>query len=169
MAALSWTSYFSDLARYNVWATERLSSVIAAMDESDYYRDVGLFFKSVHGTLNHLLVGEHLLWFRRFDEGVSPMVALDAHVQPGPVEVTKALQDGALRWEGLIKSWPIDRWDGVLNYTTTRGPPACLLPRLWRMSSTMGHTTVDKSRQPSRTWVTTALYSTWRIGCRNKL
>lgn len=32
----------------------------------DYRRDVGLFFRSIHSTLNHLLVGEHLLWFVRF-------------------------------------------------------------------------------------------------------
>lgn len=134
MAALSWTRHFSDLARYNVWATERLSSAVAAMTEADYHRDVGLFFKSVHGTLNHLLVGEHLLWFRRFDEGVSPMVALDAQIQPGRAEVTKALQEGALRWEGLIQSWPPERWEGVLHYTTTRGVPASL-----PFASTLAH------------------------------
>lgn len=126
MAALNWTTYFSVLARYNVWATERLSGATLAMSEADYHRDVGLFFKSVHGTLNHLLVGEHLLWYRRFAEGVSPMVALDAWVQPDRAEVTKALQEGALRWEGLIKSWPLERWEGVLSYTTTRGTPASL-------------------------------------------
>ena len=126
MAALSWTTYFSELARYNVWATDRLLNSVAGMTESDYFNDVGLFFNSVHGTLNHLVVGEHLLWFRRFSEGVSPKVALDAQVHPDRDAVTKALREGALRWKGLILSWPQDRWDGVLSYTTMRGTPASL-------------------------------------------
>ena len=46
MAALSWTTYFSELARYNVWATDRLLNSVAGMTESDYFNDVGLFFNS---------------------------------------------------------------------------------------------------------------------------
>jgi uncharacterized damage-inducible protein DinB len=80
MVALNWANHFTHLAHYNVWATERLLNGVEAITESDYLRDVGLFFKSVHGTLNHLLVGEHMLWFPRFSEGVSPKVALDTHV-----------------------------------------------------------------------------------------
>jgi uncharacterized damage-inducible protein DinB len=55
---------------------------VRALPEDDYRRDVGLFFKSIHGTLNHLLVGEHHLWFVRFAEGISPKVALDAELEP---------------------------------------------------------------------------------------
>ena len=54
-------AHFAVMARYNVWATQRLLDVVAALDEHDYRRDLGLFFKSVHGTLNHLLVGEQLV------------------------------------------------------------------------------------------------------------
>ncbi|MCX7255359.1 MAG: damage-inducible protein DinB [Polaromonas sp.] len=75
-------AYFTTLARYNVWATARLLAALAAVPEDDYRRDVGLFFRSIHGTLAHLFVGEHQLWFRRFDEGISPVVALDAASLP---------------------------------------------------------------------------------------
>ena len=53
------TEYFTTLARYNAWATRRLLDGVAALGEDDYRRDVGLFFRSIHGTLNHLLVAEH--------------------------------------------------------------------------------------------------------------
>ena len=59
-------------ARYNVWATRRLYEHVDALPEADYRRDVGLFFKSVHGTLNHLLVAEHGVWWPRFAQGLSP-------------------------------------------------------------------------------------------------
>ena len=119
-------AHFAVMARYNVWATQRLLDVVAALDEHDYRRDLGLFFKSVHGTLNHLLVGEHLLWFSRFAEGVSPMLALDDEAEPDRARLAERLQEGAARWQPLIESSPAGRFAGTLDYTTTRGIPASL-------------------------------------------
>ncbi len=122
----SWPQHFDTLARYNVWATQRLLDTVSALPDEAYRRDVGLFFKSVHGTLNHLLVGEHLLWFRRFAEGISPQVALDEEVEPDRARLAQRLLDGAARWQPLIQRWPAERFDGVLSYTTMRGQPATL-------------------------------------------
>ena len=118
--------HFCALARHNVWATQRLLAAVADVTDADYRRDAGLFFKSIHGTLNHLLVGEHLLWRRRFAEGVSPRVALDAEVESDRQALAQALTDGALAWEPLIRSWAADRFDGQLTYTTMRGQAAVL-------------------------------------------
>ena len=118
--------HFSTLARYNAWATRRLLAAVAAVDDAAYRRDVGLFFKSIHGTLNHLLVGEHLLWFRRFAEGLSPQVALDAEVEPDRARLAERLHEGAARWQSLIESWPDGGFDGLLDYTTMRGVPVSL-------------------------------------------
>ena len=119
-------AHFGQLARYNVWATERLLRAVDALPEADYRRDLGLFFRGIHGTLNHLLVGEHLLWFVRFAEGSSPRVALDAEVESDRAHLASRLREGAARWESLIAGWPAQRWDGVLSYTTMRGTPATL-------------------------------------------
>lgn len=122
----TWQGHFSTLARYNVWATRRLLDAVAPLDDDDYRRDVRLFFRSIHGTLNHLLVGEHLLWFRRFAEGVSPQVALDAEVEPDRARLTQRLLEGAARWQPLIERWPAGRFEGTLDYTTMQGVPASL-------------------------------------------
>ena len=114
-------AHFTQLARYNVWATARLLDAVKALPDDDYRRDVGLFFRSIHGTLNHLLVGEHLLWFVRFDEGRSPSLALDAEAEPDRHQLAQRLRDGAARWAPLVTSWPVDRWEGDLAYTTTKG------------------------------------------------
>ena len=122
MAALNpWQEHFLQLARYNMWATDRALKAVEAVSEADYRRDVGLFFKSIHGTLNHLLVGEHLLWFRRFVEGVSPTLALDAEVEPDRAALARRLQAGAARWEPAMAQWPEQRFAGTLAYTSTRG------------------------------------------------
>ena len=119
-------AHFTQLARYNVWATARLLNAVRALPEDDYRRDVGLFFKSIHGTLNHLLVGEHLLWFVRFEQGASPTVALNAEVETDRARLDARLREGAACWAPLIASFRPDRWNGTLDYTTMRGTAASL-------------------------------------------
>lgn len=60
------------LAAYNDWANCRLYAAAARLSTEQYRADRGAFFKSVHGTLNHVLVGDQL-WMRRFTgEGPAP-------------------------------------------------------------------------------------------------
>ena len=131
---MNFHAYFATLARHNVWATRRLFEHVAALPEDDYRRDAGLFFKSVHGTLNHLLVAEQEAWFPRFAQGVSNRIELDAELEPDRARLRDRLVDGALRWAPLIASMPAERFDGVLDYTTTRGV-AQSLP----FAATLGH------------------------------
>ncbi|NMM79073.1 DinB family protein [Acidovorax sp. SRB_24] len=123
---MSWNAHFTLLARYNAWATDRLLGALQGLPDGAYRRDVGLFFRSIHGTLNHLLVGEQRLWFVRFAEGASPRVALDAEVETDRARLAASLREGAGRWAPLIASWAPGRWEGTLDYTTTRGVAASL-------------------------------------------
>jgi uncharacterized damage-inducible protein DinB len=114
-------AYFTTLARYNAWATRKLFEHVDALPEADYRRDCGLFFKSVHGTLNHLLVGEHAIWYPRFAEGVSNQLALNAELEADRMRLRGRLLDAAPRWVALIATLDDERFDGTLDYTTTRG------------------------------------------------
>ena len=58
-------SPFPMMAAYNAWANRRLYDAAAALSNADYRADRGAFFKSMHGTLNHLLVADRI-WMRRF-------------------------------------------------------------------------------------------------------
>ncbi len=118
--------HFCSLARFNAWATARLLDSVAQLHDDDYRRDVRLFFRSIHGTLNHLLVGEHHLWFPRFAEGAAPQLALDAELEPDRARLDARLRSGVARWEPLIATLPPERWSGTLDYTTTRGVAASL-------------------------------------------
>ena len=89
------SGHFDTLARYHVWATVRLFEHVDALPDDDYRRDAGLFFKSVHGTLNHLLVAEHRVWFPRFAEGISNRVALDAELETDRARLRERLLAGA--------------------------------------------------------------------------
>src|SRR5690606_112133 len=68
----------------------------------------------------------HLLWFRRFAEGVSPTLALDAEVEIHRTRLADRLREGAARWAPLMARWPAERFDGTLDYTTMRGTAASL-------------------------------------------
>jgi len=50
---------------YNAWANGRLYAAAARLSPEQYRADRGAFFKSVHGTLNHLLVTDRI-WMQRF-------------------------------------------------------------------------------------------------------
>jgi uncharacterized damage-inducible protein DinB len=53
------------MARYNSWANHRIYRVAATLSEEERKRDLGAFFHSVHGTLNHLLLTDRH-WMSRF-------------------------------------------------------------------------------------------------------
>lgn len=83
------------LARYNVWATAKLNQSLAQVSDIDFYRDSGLFFQSISGTLNHLLCGEHELWFARFAYGHSPVLPLNTTIEQDRYVLVQAIQDKA--------------------------------------------------------------------------
>ena len=113
--------YFESLARYHAWATGKLYEHVERLSDADYRKNAGLFFKSVHGTLNHLLVAEHAAWYPRFAEGVSNTVALDAELESDRGALRDRLLAAVPRWQTLIASFDDARFAGTLDYTTTRG------------------------------------------------
>lgn len=57
-------SHFVMMAEYNAWANARLYGMARQLPDEQYRRDVGAYFKSLHGTLNHILTAD-LIWMRR--------------------------------------------------------------------------------------------------------
>ena len=111
--------HFVTLARYHQWATRRLlDEHVARLSEADYRRDCGLFFRSVHGTLNHLLVAELSLWLRRFVDGTSPDLRLDGEVQTDRAKLHASLLDGAAQWLQYVEAQPESRFARPLRYQT---------------------------------------------------
>lgn len=112
------------MARYNVWATHRLLLAVEALDDEAYRRDVGIFFKSVHGTLNHLLVTEHEIWFPLFHVGQSPRdIALSAEIEPDRQALATKLRTNAERWLPLLESCDDETLMGDLAFSDRKGNP----------------------------------------------
>lgn len=57
--------YFQMFCRYNEWANRRLYKATAVLPEPQVRSDLGAFFGSLIGTLNHILVADRI-WMHRF-------------------------------------------------------------------------------------------------------
>jgi uncharacterized damage-inducible protein DinB len=65
-------THFQMLAGYNAWANARLYVAAAQLTDAQYREDRGAFFKSVHGTLNHLLTTDRIWMQRITGRGTAP-------------------------------------------------------------------------------------------------
>lgn len=64
------------MAEHNRWMNRKLYAVCAQLTESERTRDLGAFFRSVHGTLNHLLLVDRL-WLGRLCDEPFAVASLD--------------------------------------------------------------------------------------------
>ena len=62
------------MARYNLWQNENLYAAAANLSDEERRRDQGAFFKSIHGTLCHILWADRV-WMARFDGWQRPDVS----------------------------------------------------------------------------------------------
>src|SRR5512146_306080 len=69
--------HFQMMARYNRLANERLYDCCARLSDAERKKNRQAFFKSIHGTLNHIMVGDRN-WMTRFEGGVASSAHLDA-------------------------------------------------------------------------------------------
>lgn len=128
------------MARYNVWATKKLNLILQTVSDTDFFQDNGLFFGSIFATLNHLLVGEHYLWYPRFSAHTSPKLKLNAIIETDRTLLIKEVEDKASNWLQLIdviksKTIPQD-----LIYQTSTGQQMSL-PYLATLMHVFNHGT----------------------------
>lgn len=64
---MSWLSQYRTQARYNQWFNTKLYAAAASLTDEERKEDRGAFFKSIHRTLNHLVLTDHI-WMLRFTE-----------------------------------------------------------------------------------------------------
>lgn len=115
------TSRYAVLARYNAWANGRLYAAAATLPEADYRADRGAFFKSVHGTLNHILVGDRV-WMRRFTGTGEAPDRLDAILFDDLPALTAARRTEDGRIIGWLDRLGADDLQATFRYHTITNP-----------------------------------------------
>ena len=114
------TEIWSQYARYNRLANETLYEACAGLSEEERRRDLGAFFKSVHGTLNHLLLGDRI-WMTRFAGGSHPSTGLDATLFESFEALRAARADMDRRIESFFADLPADFLDRTFRYVNNAG------------------------------------------------
>lgn len=108
------------LARYNAWANTRLYAIAAALPDELYRRDVGAYFKSLHGTLNHLLTADRI-WLRRLTGSGQHPQRLDAIVFDDLSALTAARSSDDARLLEFVETRDAAAFDEMLSFSTING------------------------------------------------
>ena len=122
-------------ARYNRLANETLYEACAALSDEERRRDLGAFFRSVHGTLNHLLLGDRI-WMARFEGGAHPSTGLDAILYDDFAALREARVAMDARIEAFVLELPPSFAAGSIRYVNNAGieaedPLVVLLPHFF--------------------------------------
>lgn len=110
--------YCKTMTAYNRWLNERLYPLCASLSDEERKRDRGAFFKSIHGTLDHIWWAD-AAWLGRFMQRQFPRAKLGELNFPEFAALMKARVEMDL----LITDWAAqvdERWLGE-PYTWTSG------------------------------------------------
>jgi uncharacterized damage-inducible protein DinB len=143
--------HYRAMARYNHWMNRRLYESCAALSDDDRRRDRGAFFRSVHGTLNHILLADRA-WLGRFtgdparfrslaaDRTVIEVKALDQELYRDFAELRRErdrTDDEIDRW---VESLSDAAFAAPLTYRTMNGQSQ-EHPAWWALSHFFNHQT----------------------------
>ena len=126
------------MARYNQWMNERIYEICAQLSDEDRKRDAGAFFKSIHGTLNHVLVGDKV-WYGRFTGTTFAFASLaqELHAEFADLRADRAAMDRSiLEW---AQSLTDEDLESELSYTSAVKPQARRYPMWFAVAHFFNH------------------------------
>ena len=112
--------HFQMMARYNRLANERLYDCCAQLSDAERKKNRHAFFKSIHATLNHIMVGDRN-WMTRFEGGVASSAHLDAILYEDFDELRAARVREDERIERFAAALSDEFLAGEIAYVTNAG------------------------------------------------
>ena len=112
--------YFRQLAQYNTWANWRVYEACARLSDAERKAARPCFFGSIHATLNHILVGDHL-WLSRLTAGERDIASLDQELYSDFTELRAARTREDERLIGILGRYDEAEMAGFLNYHSMDG------------------------------------------------
>jgi uncharacterized damage-inducible protein DinB len=112
--------HFRTLAAYNRLANLRLYEACARLDDAERKEPRPSFFGSIHGTLNHLMVGD-CIWLARFAGEEVPSTELDAILYEDFEELREARGEEDARIEAFAAGIGEGFLRGEIRYVNNEG------------------------------------------------
>lgn len=119
--------YAQTMSAYNTWMNTRLYEACAGLPDEARKRDLGAFFKSVHGTLNHLLLADRV-WLGRFSGTPFRVNSLDQELYADYAELRREREqtDRAIaQWAASLQAAD---FSGELAFTSISNPQPRRMP-----------------------------------------
>ena len=113
-------AFFGKLADYNIWANTRLYDAVAQVPEADFRADRGAFFRSLCGTLNHILVGDRI-WLRRITGDGDAPDRLDAILHEDLADLRWAREAEDRRIVAVVDGMDDTRLAGTAAFRNSKG------------------------------------------------
>ena len=114
------TDTFRTLAGYNRVANARLYEQVGKLDVAEYRRERKGSFGSIHGLLNHLLLGDRI-WMSRFEGGGKTTPPLNTILFETFPELSVARSEEDARIEAFFQNMDSDFLSRPLTYTNSLG------------------------------------------------
>lgn len=111
---------FQTLARYNTLANRRLYGACAKLSDAERKKARLAFFGSIHGTLNHIMVGDRI-WLARFRGEEVPSTGLDAILYEDFGKLWQARKAEDERIEAFASSLNEEFLGGTIRYVNNEG------------------------------------------------
>jgi len=132
--------HYQMFGRYNAWANKRLYDAAAQLSLEQYRADRGAFFKSVHGTLNHLLATDRI-WMQRFTGSGTAPDRLDAILFETLDELLPAREAEDRRIVDFVDGLDDTRLAGSIRYRRVSSPEAFEQPLAPALAHWFNHQT----------------------------
>lgn len=115
----TWKSYFVIQADYQHWANEALFTALDHLQPEAIGGDQGLFFDSIHHTVDHMLVVSQS-WLARL-QGENLAVDYKLIHNPDWRELKNALRKEVRRLQTWLEAQPDAYFDGQISFTGSDG------------------------------------------------
>lgn len=112
--------HFQMLSRYNTLANYRLYEVCTQLSDAERKQIRPAFFKSIHGTLNHIMVGDRI-WMTRFEGGNIASTGLNAILYENFEALWEARVEEDQRIETFISNLEDEFLNGTIEYRNNQG------------------------------------------------
>lgn len=108
-------AHFRMMAHYNRLANERLYAACARLGDAERKATRGALFGSIHGTLNHILVGDRI-WLARFGGETVLSTDLDAILYQDFAALRAARAEEDARIEDFAAGLDLSFLEGEIEY-----------------------------------------------------
>ncbi|MGH6894397.1 MAG: DinB family protein [Dongiaceae bacterium] len=123
------------MAAYGAWMNGRMLDLCGDLTDVERRRDPGTFFRSVHGTFDHLIHGD-VAWMGRFTGSAMPTKRIGeiVHESWGELDAARRAMDRRMEaWAGTVtEPWLAE----TMTYVSANDGKTRILPR-WVLAAHM--------------------------------